>query len=100
MKEIQLTEITESAHKAYAPVEIGEDININAVRDIKDEKYAVEGGIDQKGKNIGRYVFNEDQGRIFMNVEIDGLSRNSSREIVETVSALILQLIPASETDD
>lgn len=94
MAEITLTEIAESAHKAYAPVEVGNGISVSAVRDIKNEKYHVEGSIDKAGKNIGRYVMSEEQGRMFINVQLDGLDRNDGRNIVDTISSLILQLIP------
>lgn len=97
MKEIELTEKSNSAHKEFDPVSCGEDVTIDAVRDIKDEKYSVEGNINRKNKNLGRYVFDETNGRVFINVDTSDLKRNTSRDIVETVASLILQLVPEAE---
>ena len=98
-KNIQLTEVAESAHKTYAPVEIGDGITISATRDIKDDKFQVEGNVEKEGKNIGRYVFSEEQGRMFVNIQIDGISRNTSRDIADTINSMILQLVPEAEAE-
>lgn len=101
MKEFELTEKTNNAHKEYDPVSCGEDVSIGIIRDINDEKYKVEGNIDRKNKNIGRYVFEEgkNKGRLFINVDTSDLKRSTAREITEAVASLILQLIPETDPD-
>ena len=86
MKEIELNEITESAHKDYAPVELSNGISVSASRDVKDDTYLV--------------VMDEEHGRLFVNVNSDDLPRNSKREIVETISAIILQLVPEETAEE
>lgn len=100
MKEIELNEITESAHKDYAPVELSNGITISASRDVKDDTYLVEGTIKKGQKDIGRFVMDEEHGRLFVNVNSDDLPRNSKREIVETISAIILQLVPEETAEE
>jgi len=101
MKEFELTEKTNNAHKEYDPVSCGEDVSIGIIRDINDGKYKVEGNIDRKNKNIGRYVFEEgeNKGRFFINVDTSDLKRSTAREITEAVASLILQLIPETDPD-
>ena len=101
MKEFELTEKTNNAHKEYDPVSCGEDVSIGIIRDINDEKYKVEGNIDRKNKNIGRYAFEEgeNKGRLFINVDTSDLKRSTAREITEAVASLILQLIPETDPD-
>ena len=100
MKEITLTEKTQSAHMDFAPVEISEGITIEASRDIHDDSYVVEGNLKKNGKDFGRFVLNENQGRYFVNAPLDDLKRNTKREIVETVAAIILNLIPEDTEEE
>lgn len=101
MKEFELTEKTNNAHKEYDPVSCGEDVKIGVVRDIKNEKYNVEGNIDRKTKNIGRYSYDEsnEHSHLFVNVDLSDLKRSTAREITEAVASLILQLIPVAEAE-
>lgn len=94
MKEIELTGKTQSEHNEFAPVEISENITIEVSRDIRDESYVVEGNLKRNGKDAGRFVVNEDQGRFFVNIPIEDVNRNTKREIVETIAAIVLNLLP------
>lgn len=94
MAEINLHEKSQSAHQDYDPIVLSENVKIEASRDIIGSSYAVEGTIEIGGKKNGRFVFNENQGRLFVNCPLDDLKRNTRREIIETVASLILTLVP------
>lgn len=100
MKEFELTEKTNNAHKEYDPVSCGEDVSIGVVRDIKNESYSVDGNIDRKGRNIGRYVYDEQTKRVFFNCDTSDIKRSTAREIIESVTSLILQLIPENDVEE
>jgi len=95
MKEIELVETTQSAHKDYEPVELNNGISVTSSRDVRNDTYTVEGNVQKGGKDIGRYVFDEVNGRMFVNVNADDLSRNDKREVIETIASIMLQLVPA-----
>lgn len=97
MKEIQLEEKNKSAHKDYDPVELSENVKIEVSSDVAGDNLSVEGTVSRNNKGIGRFVLNEGQGRMFINVNLDDLKRNTEREIAETIASIILQLIPAEE---
>lgn len=99
MKEIELIEKNESAHKEYDTLQISEGIGISASRDIKDGVVSIEGNIVRSNKNIGRFVFSESQGRLFVNCEVEDMLRSTRLEIVETVTSIITQLTPAEEEE-
>lgn len=100
MKEIELTERTQSAHMDYAPVEISENISIEASRDIHDGKYVVEGYLKRNNKELGRFLVNENQNRFFVNVNnLDEVSRNTMREIIESIAVIVLNLVPEETVD-
>ena len=103
MKEIELTEKTQSAHMDYAPVEIGENISIEASRDIRDGKYVAEGYLKRNGKEVGRFVVNENENqksRFFVNVNnLDDVSRNTLRNIIESIAFIALNLIPEESVE-
>ena len=97
MKEIELREKVESAHKEYDPIEIGEGVSVDATRDVVNGSYVVEGNITKNDNNIGRFTMNEKQSRLFVNLTCDGLKRNTIRDTAETITSIMLQLIPAEE---
>lgn len=97
MKEIDLVEKVESAHKEYDPVVISEGVSITSVRDIKDGVVSVEGNVNRNGKNIGRYVYNEEQGRLFVNVTLEDMERTTMLDITETITAIVMKLVPKQE---
>lgn len=97
MKEIELNEITQSAHKDYAPVELSDGVTVESSRDVKDGVYIVEGSVKKGTKDIGRFVFDEEHGRFYVNVSSDEIGRNAKRETIEAVASIILQLVPAEE---
>ena len=100
MKEIQLSEKSNNTHVDFAPVEIGENISIAASRSVRNGNYVIEGNINQGEDSIGRFVMDDRDGRLFMNVKLDGLDHPTKSEIVETVSAIIVQLIPSNVDDE
>lgn len=99
MKKIVLKEKNQSAHKDFDPVEISEGVTIEILHDIHNDNYVVEGNLNKNGKDFGRFALNENQGRYFVNIPLDGLKRNTKREIVEAVTAIMLNLIP-EETEE
>ena len=100
MKEIALEEKNKSAHKDYDPVELSENVKVEVASDAVGDNLSVEGAVTRNEKNIGRYVLNESQTRLFVNVNIDGLKRNTAREITETIASIILQLIPEEQEEE
>lgn len=94
MKEIAMTEKSQSAHASFAPMEISEGITIEATRDIKDGSYAVEIDVKQGEKSLGRLSVNESQGKFYVNVNTSDLKRNTRRELAETLAGILLNLIP------
>ena len=94
MGKINLEEKNKSAHNDFNPVELSEGITIEPSRDVKNGNYAVEGNVIRNEKNIGRFVYDETGNRIFINVSADDIARNTRRAIVESVSDIILSLVP------
>ena len=94
MKEIQLSEKSNNTHVDFAPVEISENISIAASRGVKNGNYVIEGNINKDDDPIGRFVMDDKDGRFFANVKLDGLAHSTKKEIVETISAILVQLIP------
>ena len=100
MKEIALKKRNKSAHEDYDPVELSENVMVEVDSNAVGDNLSVEGAVTRNEKNIGRYVLNESQTRLFVNVNIDGLKRNTAREIIETIASLILQLIPEEQEEN
>lgn len=94
MKEIDLPLKNKSEHQDVGPIMLSENVKIEGVYDIAQDKYTVECTITRNEKNIGRFTFNEGQGRLFVNCELDDIKRNTKREIVEDIASIILQLVP------
>ena len=100
MAKINLEEKNKSAHNDFNPVELSENVSVEPSRDVKNGYYAVEGNIMRNEKNIGRFVYDETGNRLFVNVSIDDLSRNTRRSIVEAVADIILGLVPEETTEE
>ena len=93
MKEIDLVGKAASTHEEYQPVNLAEGVSITAICDVRDGVVSVEGTIDRNGKNLGRYTYNEDQNRMFINYATDDLERTTKLDILETVSSLINKIV-------
>lgn len=100
MKEIQLSEKSNSMHKEFAPVALSENVTVEAGYSITNGNISVEGSINQGERNIGRFTMNDKEGRLFLNVKTDGLKYGTKSEIVETVASIITQLIPEDAAEE
>lgn len=94
MKEIELSEKSNNTHVDFEPVEIGENISISSSRSIRNGSYVIEGNVNNGENSIGRFVMDDRDGRLFVNVKLDGLEQSTKSEIVETISAILVKLIP------
>ena len=94
MKEIQLSEKSNNTHVDYEPVEISENISIAASRSVRNGSYVIEGNLTRDDDAFGRFVMDDKDGRFFVNVKLDGLANSTKKEIVETISAILVGQIP------
>lgn len=100
MKEIELSEKSNNTYVDFEPVEIGENISISSSRSIRNGSYVIEGNVNNGENSIGRFVMDDRDGRLFVNVKLDGLEQSTKSEIVETISAIIVKLIPSNVEDE
>ena len=98
MSKIQLTQKTEREHKEYDPITLSENVTMSVTRDQDAGLITVEMEITKEDAKPSRIMFSERQGRMFWNLNTDGMSRNTVREIVEVASQLILDLVPEIQT--
>ena len=99
MKEIQLSEKSNNTHVDYEPVEISQGIAIASSRGVRNGNFVIEGNINQGEDPIGRFVMDDKDGRLFVNVKLDSLTHSTKKEIVEAISAILVGLIPDDEVE-
>lgn len=98
----QLEEKKKSAHKDYDPIVLSENLKINVFSDVVDNKISVEGTLKNGDKIVGRFTFNdnENQNRLFANVNLENMKRNTAREVTEAIASIIMQLVPAEDDSE
>lgn len=100
MKEIELSEKNNNAYVDYAPVEVGENVTVESSRGNKNGSIVIDGTVKRSDDGIGRFVMDDKDGRLFVNVKVDGLKYATKRGIMETVAAIIMQLLPKDAAEE
>lgn len=100
MGKIELKRKTEREHKEYDPIVLSDSVVITVTRDINAGAITVEGEAYQGEKRLGRFMWSEQQKRIFFNFETDGVKRNTLRELMDALTQVCLELVTPEEDDN
>ena len=99
MSKIQLTQKTEREHKEYDPIMLNDNVVVKVSRDVNAGVITIEGEATQGEKNLGRILWSEQQSRIFFNLNIDGVKRNTVRELMDALSQVCQELVTPEEEE-
>ena len=95
MKEIDLPLKNKRVNEDFGPIELSENVKIEGTYDISNDKYVVEGEVTRNEKKLGRFTYNDDQNRIFVNINTGDLKRNTRIEVMSAITAIVTKIVPA-----
>ena len=94
MKEIDLPLKNKRVNEDFGPIELSENVKIEGTYDIDNDKYAVEGEVTRNEKKLGRFTYNDNEKRIFVNINTEDLKRNTRIEIVSAITSIVTKIVP------